>query len=424
MKRFLFIILISIVFTACDEIVDQTENESTVTKDKSVEQVENIEPDKEKETKDDLDDKQTVKQVDLSGLTVHFIDVGQGDATLFTYEDYVVLLDAGDWKDTKALDYLKQQKIETIDLAIITHPHSDHMGQLTDIIKEIDVKEVWMSENTHTSKTYENALQAMLDHDVTYHEPKSGDIETIGSLQLHVLHPSTLSGDLNEDSISLRASYGNVHFVFTGDAYKKNEAEMMQRHDHLEAQILHLGHHGSNTSTSQAFLDTVNPDVAIYSAGKDNMYGHPHREVVERVTSSNITLLGTSEDGTILVKTDGNTYEIETSKQTVLTGKGKKDQNQTKGKKSSPKVVDIPEPTEKSIPKTNSNKQNKVDHDCININEADVDKLTKIIHIGDKRAKDLIDKRPYETVKDLQKINGIGTKRVEDIEKEGLACVS
>lgn len=416
LKRFLAIFAMLFVLVACDEfITETTTNDDSTTNTEQGEDKSASSKDKENESSPA---KQTTKQLDLDGLTVHFIDVGQGDATLFTYDDKVILLDAGDWTDTKALDYLQQQNIEQIDLAIMTHPHSDHIGQIADIIKQIDVKEVWMSGDEHTSKTYEHALQAVLDHDVEYREPRSGDVETIGDLQLEVLHPKSLNGELNEDSISVRISYGDMHFVFTGDAYQTNEAEMMQRHSNLEAQILHLGHHGSNTSSSQAFLDAVNPDVAIYSAGKDNMYGHPHREVVERVTSSDITLLGTDDDGTIIVKTDGKTYTVEAAGKHIVDGKGKKDETEPK-QAEAPKAVDVPETSE-----TTNAKDNTPSSDCININEADTNELTKIIHIGNKRAEDLIDNRPYDNVKDLQRINGIGQKRIKDIEAEGLACAS
>jgi len=127
-----------------------------------------------------------------------------------------------------------------------------------------------------------------------------------------VLNPYQLTGDFHEGSVSVRMTYGKVSFVLTGDAETHTEQAMIDRGHNLEAQVLHLGHHGSRTSSGSAFLEAVSPEISVYSAGKDNPYGHPHDEVVERIAAMGIPLYGTDVHGTVVIVTDGMTYSVET----------------------------------------------------------------------------------------------------------------
>src|SRR5699024_5216286 len=208
----------------------------------------------------------------------------QADATLFQYEDkaktYTILYDTGDWKRNDVINYLAAVNISYIDLIIISHPDADHIGQLAEIMKTYDVGEVWMSGNESTSQTFQNALEAILATDAGYEEPRAGDKTTLGPMELKVLHPDTISGKANEESLSILFTYGENSFLFTGDAGKADEKEMISRTS-LQADILQLGHHGSNTSSDPAFIKEVDPDIAIYSAGEGNSYGHPHEEVID-----------------------------------------------------------------------------------------------------------------------------------------------
>src|SRR5699024_8777443 len=136
----------------------------------------------------------------------------------------------------------------------------------------------------------------------------------VGELTIQILHPKTLTGDLNQDSLSAHFSYGDTAFLFTGDAYVKQEKQMIDQDMNLEADFLQLGHHGSDTSTSQPFLDEVKPTYTIYSAGKGNTYGHPHQEVLDRLDASNVNTYGTDVHGNIVVTTDGVDSEIHTDK--------------------------------------------------------------------------------------------------------------
>lgn len=414
MKRnFLLAIIISFLLVACGQDID---NQTSITeKDKQINQTtENLddetsnnqnvveEPTNENEsgTTNDL----------LDELKVHYIDAGQADATLFqfTYDNkpYNILYDAGDWNKNDVVNYLDAQGVTFIDLVIISHPHADHTGQLADIINTFGAGEVWLSGNTSTSQTFEQGLEAILASDADYYEPRTGDVFDIGPLKIDVLHPSNISGNLNEESISLLFTYGDVKFIFTGDAGKNEELEIINRESNIEADFLSLGHHGSNTSTDPAFIQAINPSIAIYSAGANNSYGHPHPEVVSRVKDAGITLYGTDVHGTILVSTNGNEYDIFTIEDGTI----------------SPKSTGAPSQTE-TVEKEPPKKEDSATDSCIDINHASADEVQGIIHIGTERAQDLINLRPFDSVDDLDSIKGIGPARIADIKNEGLACV-
>lgn len=321
----------------------------------------------------------------------------------------MILYDTGDWKQNDTIQYLKSQNIEKIDLVVISHPHADHIGQLAEVMKTFDVKEVWMSGNTTTSGTFQDALQAVLDSGANYEEPRSGEKFAIGNMKMNIVYPSSVSGKINEESTSVLFTYGKVRFLFTGDAETKGEKDMVANGQNLQADILQLGHHGSNTSTIPSFYKAVNPEVAIYSAGKGNSYGHPNTEVLNRVNESNATLYGTDVNGTVVVKSNGVNYTIKTKKEGTISPKSIPSKSK-------------PKPQPKTDTKSKPSKSDT--ENCVNINESSEENVQNIIHIGPERAKDLIDGRPYDTVDDLNKIKGIGPARIQDIKAEDLACAS
>ena len=276
-----------------------------------------------------------------------------------------------------------------MDLVIASHPDADHIGQLDKVLERFEVGEVWMSGNTSSSDVFIRALEAVEKFEVGYYEPRAGEQFDIGPLSIEILHPSLLTGDTNADSISMFVSYEEVDFLFTGDAGKKQEMEMVNSGMNLDAEILSLGHHGSDTSSAPAFIDAVSPEVAIYSAGEGNSYGHPHASVVSLIQEKGIKLYGTDQNGTIIVKTDGKSYHIETVRAESKTQKD----------------------TENSL-------AGKID-----LNTASYEELLEIAHIGPERAEDIISLRPLEKIEDLQKVNGIGPSRLEDIITEGKAYV-
>lgn len=352
---------------------------------------------------------------ELNELNVHYIDAGQADATLFQYKDqdetYTILYDAGDWKRNEVVNYLEDVGVTAIDLIIISHPDADHIGQLAEIMTTFDVDEVWMSGNESSSKTFQNALEAILATDASYEEPRTGDQLKLGPMQLDVVHPEDISGQANEESVSVLFTYGETSFLFTGDAGKADEKQMMRLNDNLQADILHLGHHGSDTSSDPEFIHAVDPDIAIYSAGEDNSYGHPHSEVISFVQNEGITVYGTDIHGTIIATSNGNDLSIATKEDGTIspesTQAATSDQNNE---------------TADENAETSDADSDEFEDDCININEASIEELQDIIHIGDVRAEELIEQRPFQSVDDLTQINGIGPARIDDIKQEGIAC--
>jgi len=348
-----------------------------------------------------------VTSSDLSGLKAHFIDVGQGDATLLQYadkgEDFTILIDAGNWKGEEVVNYLKAQHVSQIDIAVGTHPDADHIGQMDKVINTFNVGEVWLSGNTNPSQTFQRLLAAIDSKKVDYYEPRMGDQFDVGPLKIDVLYPKTISEHDNEESISFKLTYGSVTFILTGDATTDDELKMLQSGIDVKADILKLGHHGSSTSTHPAFLKEVNPKVAIYSAGLNNTYGHPHEEVVNLVQDSKIQLYGTDVHGTILVETDGKDYKVLTKKDGTVTPSS-----------SGSTAIEEAKVEQPHAP---------IAGNCIDVNTAGIERLQEIMHIGAARAKDLIQLRPFSSIDDLGRIKGIGPARIADIKTQGLACV-
>lgn len=327
-------------------------------------------------------------------LEVHYIDVDQGDATLVMGPGVTILIDAGRHDRNDVVPYLRSVGVKSIDLLVGTHPHSDHIGQFPQVLEAFPVKEVWLSGDVHTSRTFERAIDAILNSGAGYHEPRAGERVKLGDIEIEVVHPERVTGDFNNGSIGLRLAYGDVAFLFTGDAEAESEAEMIARGHNLKANVLHVGHHGSSTSSSEAFLRKVQPEIAVYSAGVGNSYGHPHREIVERYRQLGIPLYGTDAYGTIRVKTDGRTFEVSSQRGGIAF------------------AVGAPGPVSGCGPGQ------------VDINTAPKEALITIVHIGESRANELISLRPFSSLEDLTRIRGISEGRLREIEAQGIACVS
>lgn len=244
-------------------------------------------------------------------MLVHFIDVGQGDSTLLQGPDFTIVIDAGRHEGKEVVPYLQKAGVDTIDLLVGTHPHADHIGQMAQVINQFKVHEVWMSGDEHTSSTFERVIDAVADSGADYAEPRTGETYQIGSAFITILSPRELTGDLNAGSIAMRLDYGDTSFLFTGDAEAAQETAMLDSALPLQVDVLHLGHHGSSTSSTDRFLDATAPQWAVYSAGIDNTYGHPHAEVIARLNARKIKVYGTDTSGTIVLSSDGQSIRME-----------------------------------------------------------------------------------------------------------------
>lgn len=241
-------------------------------------------------------------------LTAHFIDVGQGDACLVELPGGgTILIDGGGRAATDTLlQYLQAQSIDRIDHLIATHPHEDHIGGLIGVVAELEIGKVYMPRVVHTTKTFEELLETIKEKGLKITAARTGvEIEAGDGVEAVFVAPCREDyEDLNDHSAVLKLRFGQASFLFTGDAERQSEMDMLNSGTDLMAQILKVGHHGSSTSTSHEFLEAVNPEVAVISAGKDNSYGHPHEEVVDRLASFGVEILRTDLMGDIVVTAD------------------------------------------------------------------------------------------------------------------------
>lgn len=247
-------------------------------------------------------------------LEVYFFDVGQGDSELIRLPGGEnILIDAGTSStEDELVGELRSLGAETLDLVVATHPHADHIGGMAAVIDAFDVRQVVMprvsESDTPTTKTYENLLQSIADKGLTITPAEPGDeLLSSGGAVLTVLAPNGEDyGDLNNYSVVLRLTYGEDSFLFTGDAEEASEEEMLSLDWPLTATVLKCGHHGSETSTSPAFLDAVSPQYAVISCGVDNDYGHPDAVTLEKLEAAGVEVFRTDRQGTILASTDGS----------------------------------------------------------------------------------------------------------------------
>lgn len=232
-------------------------------------------------------------------LTVKFLDVGQGDAILLESNGQHMLIDAGP-ASANVMQHLRG--IPQIDYLIATHPHEDHIGGMVSVINSIPVKKYIDNGAIHTSKTYENLMSALVNKQIPYAEAKKGDSFTLGNTRVEVTSPQLLTGDLNDDSVTLLVIDGSIRYLFTGD----NE------HASSPATILKVAHHGSSGAESK--ISSINPKVAVIMVGEGNSYGHPSSSVLSALNNRGIDVYRSDVHGTVTISSDGDKYSITTTK--------------------------------------------------------------------------------------------------------------
>lgn len=245
-------------------------------------------------------------------MSVHFIDVGQGDSIFIQSPNGKTMLIDGGVKGAgkEIVAYLRSLGISKLDYVVATHPDADHIGGLIAVLNSISIKNFVDSGKAHTSQTFEEMLTLIQAKNIPYAVPQIGELIPFDEvLKVEVLAADETASDNNEASIVLRIAYNDISFLLTGDMGISGEKELMARED-VQATILKAGHHGSNTSSSQSFIDAVSPQATILSYGQSNKYGHPHVEVIDALQRVGSDIYGTAESGTIVVKTDGATYDI------------------------------------------------------------------------------------------------------------------
>lgn len=259
---------------------------------------------------DMFDDSEGKSQYYENPFYVSFIDVGQGDCSLISCNGVNVLVDGGEAEYADdVLTYLDDLGIEYLDCYVMTHPHSDHIGASSGIIDEISIGQVfttYFSEfNIPTTRTYENALTSISNSEAEIVFVEAGDSFTYGDLSIDIIAPIEESSEYNDMSIVFTATYKDTTVLFTGDATVTVEQQILENGFDIEADVLKVAHHGSTTSSSDAFIDAVSPYIAVISCGEGNSYGHPHDEITEMLESKGIKYHRTDEGGTIVYYGDG-----------------------------------------------------------------------------------------------------------------------
>ncbi len=248
-------------------------------------------------------------------MTVHFIDVGQADSICVQLPNgKTMLIDAGNNDDSDFVcGYLEDIGVSRVDYLIGTHPHEDHIGGLDAVIDNFDIGDIYMPKKQHTTATFRDVLTAVKNKGLKVKTAQEGvtvfDEDGVSA----VMTAPCGSGyeSLNNWSAVIKLTYNDVSFLFTGDAEELSESEMTAD---VSADVLKVGHHGSSTSTSKDFLRRVSPKYAVISAGKDNSYGHPHKETLKKLAAAGVTVYRTDQDGTVIMTTDGENIDIKTER--------------------------------------------------------------------------------------------------------------
>ncbi len=249
----------------------------------------------------------TKETSEVSTARVHFIDVGQGDATLIQCGAHAMLIDAGDNDEGTAVQlYLKKQGVKSLDYLILTHPDADHIGGADVIITKFPIGKVFMADYEKDNKTYQEVITALSDQKLKWSTPVPGKSYALGTAQFTILAPCGSYEDPNNSSIALLFQNGDNSFLFTGDAEEEAEGDMLEAGRSVKADVYKAGHHGSATASSTAFLKAVRPEFAVISCAEGNSYGHPHAEVLNSLRSMHVKVFRTDEQGSIIAESDGS----------------------------------------------------------------------------------------------------------------------
>lgn len=244
--------------------------------------------------------------VPMDGLYVHYIDIGQGDAALVQCGGEFMLIDGGDYEaDTALIEYLEAQGVETLDYVVCTHSHADHCGSLDKAVEHFGAQVVFISPYNSESNQFSQLLEAAESVGAELGSPEMGVEYSLGEATFSFIGPVEEYDDQNNNSLVMRLKYGNRSFLFTGDMERKAENDLMDSGASVKCDVLKVGHHGSSTSSSYRFIYEAQPSIAVISCGEGNSYGHPHDEVMSRLSDADITVYRTDLEGSIVLFCDG-----------------------------------------------------------------------------------------------------------------------
>lgn len=254
-----------------------------------------------------------VIEIDDAFFHIHFIDVGQADSILIENNEEYVLVDAGDYADgEKLVAYFKSLGIQKFKYVIGTHAHEDHIGGMADVINNFSVEHFYMPDVVTTTRSFEDLLDSLKKMKVTFETPKIDSNFTMNDTKFTVLYIGKDTTDLNNTSIVLKVEYKNTSYLLMSDAPNMIEREILDKN--IKSDVLKVGHHGSQYSTSAVFLKKVDPSLAVISVGKDNSYGHPKNITLQKLNKLNIKTYRTDQNGTIIFSSNGDSIDIQTVK--------------------------------------------------------------------------------------------------------------
>ena len=289
----------------------------------------------------------------------------------------------------KVVDYLKRRGVRELDLLIATHPDADHVGGLAEVIENFPVKKFIDPGKEHSTRYYEDLLLLVRDKKIFYELGRQGNEYRFGEVALKILSPpDDLFPDNNDCSVVTQWRYGDVAILLTGDAAEEAELRMLSENRLSRCQVIQAGHHGSRHSTGEYFLLPLKPEVAVISCGKDNSFGHPKREVLDRLDAVDCDFYRTDQRGDIRVETDGKYYQVVLEK--------------------------------KAVEEAELEARKRLESEKLNINVATADQLTELPRIGPVKAQAIVDYRTehglFERIEDIVNVKGIGPKTFERLE--------
>ena len=260
----------------------------------------------EKPAGTDVGNDEAVADERSSGMEVHFIDVGQGDATLIKADGHAMLIDSGENDQGTAVQlYLKKQRVEQLDYLVLTHTDSDHIGGADVIISKFDIGQIFLSDFKKDNQTYRELMDSMRYRHMTFSTPEVGAEYELGGAVVSIIAPNNTYEDPNNSSLALIVDYGENSFLFSGDCEEEAEQDILANGMNLDIDVYQAGHHGSKSSSAEEFLDAMSPEYAVISCAEKNSYGHPHARTLNHLRARNIKVFRTDEQGSIVAYCDG-----------------------------------------------------------------------------------------------------------------------